>query len=88
MATSYQLDSAFGVVDGGVPASSNRDLGLPRFIDRILHASSRRIRFSVESSLKDHDNFTRHLNSLSSVEKARFNFGHLVMLSSSNWVKC
>ena len=73
MATSYQLDSALGVVDGGVSASSNRDLGLPRFIDRILHASSRRIRFSVESSLKDHDNFTRHLNSLSSVEKARFN---------------
>ena len=73
MATSYQLDSALGVVDGGVSHPTKRDLGLPRFIDRILHASSRRVRFSVESSLKDHDNFTRHLNSLPSVEHARFN---------------
>ena len=73
MVTSLQLDSAFGVVDGGVSQSRSRDSALPRFVDKILHASKRRLRFSVESGFKDPDNFTRHILSLAGVEQVRFN---------------
>ena len=73
MATSFQNSSGFGVVDGGASARTSRDPALPRFIDRILHASSRRLRFSVETDFKDPDNFTRHISTLSSVEQVRFN---------------
>ena len=73
MATSFQNSSDFGVVDGGASARTSRDPALPRFIDRILHASSRRLRFSVDTSFKDPDNFSRHISTLSSVENVRFN---------------
>ena len=78
MATSFQLDSGFGVVDGGVTPSSTRDFLMPRFIDRILHASPRRLRFSVEPGFKDPDNFARHIGTLASVKQVRFN----------NWASC
>ena len=73
MTTSFQLDSGFGIVDGGASTQTSREYVLPRFIDRILHASSRRLRFSVESGFKDPDNFTRHIKSFASVEQVRFN---------------
>ena len=73
MATSFQIDSGLGIVDGGASTRASREYVLPRFIDRILHASPRRLRFSVESGFQDPDNFTRHIKSLASVEQVRFN---------------
>ena len=73
MATAFHIDSGFGIVDGGATTRASREYVLPRFIDRILHASPRRLRFSVESGFQDSDNFTRHIKSLESVEQVRFN---------------
>ena len=74
MATSYQLPSDFEVLEGGVSASNGHPKkGLPRFVDRVLHASKRRLRFSVESDFEDFDNFERHLHSLPSVLHVRSN---------------
>ena len=73
MATSFQPDSGFEVVDGGASMTKSGDFVLPRFIDRIIHASSRRLRFSVETGFEDPDNFTRHIRTLASVEQVRFN---------------
>ena len=73
MATSFQLDSGFGVVDGGASSSAFSDFALPRFIDRILHASPRRLRFSVDQGFKEPENFARHIGTLASVERVRFN---------------
>ena len=74
MATSYQLPSDFEVLEGGVSASNGHPKkGLPRFVERILHASKRRLRFSVESDFEDFDNFERHLHSLPSVLYVRSN---------------
>ena len=74
MATSYQLPSDLEVLEGGVSASNGHPKkGLPRFVDRVLHASKRRLRFSVESDFEDFDNFERHLHSLPSVLHVRSN---------------
>ena len=76
MAASYQVDATtgFDVIDGtGGSKSKDSPPSLPRFIDRILHASTKRLRFSVSSGLKDPDNFVRHINSLNDVETVRFN---------------
>ena len=70
MAASYQLTSGFDVLEGGAGEVSGHALkGLPRFVDRILHASKRRLRFSVESNFGDFDNFERHLKSLQNVAR-------------------
>ena len=53
--------------------NGNAIRGLPRFVDRILHASKRRLRFSVESDFSDFDNFERHLQSLQNVARVRSN---------------
>ena len=78
MAASYQLDAPsaqLNLVDGHAPQSNAR---LPRFIDRILHASSRRLRFSVLSTFKDSQNFERLLKTFEDVESVRYN----------NWALC
>ena len=74
MAASYQLTSGFDVLEGGAGEVSGHAIkGLPRFVDRILHASKRRLRFSVESNFGDFDNFERHLQSLQNVARVRSN---------------
>ena len=74
MAASYQLTSGFDVLQGGADEVSEHAIkGLPRFVDRILHASKRRLRFSVESNFGDFDNFERHLQSLHNVARVRSN---------------
>ena len=77
MAASYQFEASskgFDVIDGNRrEANSETKRGLPKFVDRILHASTRRLRFSVFSSLKDPENFERHLKTLNGVERVRFN---------------
>ena len=74
MAASYQLTSGFDVLEGGADAvSGHANKGLPSFVDRILHASKRRLRFSVESDFGDFDNFERHLQSLQNVARVRSN---------------
>jgi Cu2+-exporting ATPase len=76
MAASFQVDATtgFDVIDGsGGTREKVCPPSLPRFIDRILHASSKRLRFSVSPGLKDPDNFERHINSLDDVEAVRFN---------------
>ena len=77
MAASYQINATttgFDVIDGAARSSAKRHpASLPRFIDRILHASSRRLRFSVVDGFGDPDNFERHLNSLDGVHSVRFN---------------
>ena len=79
MAASYQLTSGFDVLEGGAGEVSGHAIkGLPRFVDRILHASKRRLRFSVESNFGDFDNFERHLQSLQNVARVR----------SNRWARC
>ena len=73
MGTSFQPDSGLEVVDGDASMTKSGDFVLPRFIDRIFHASSRRLRFSVDTGFEDPDNFTRHIRTLASVEQVRFN---------------
>ena len=74
MAASYQLTSGFDLLEGGADqVSMHETRGLPRFVDRILHASKRRLRFSVESNFGDFDNFERHLQSFQNVERVRSN---------------
>jgi len=74
MAASYQLTSGFDLLEGGADQVSRHETrGLPRFVDRILHASKRRLRFSVESNFGDFDNFERHLQSFQNVERVRSN---------------
>ena len=79
MAASYQLTSGFDLLEGGADqVSMHETRGLPRFVDRILHASKRRLRFSVESNFGDFDNFERHLQSFQNVERVR----------SNRWANC
>lgn len=74
MAASYQLTSGFDVLEGGADAANQQaKKGLPRFVDRILHASRRRLRFSVEPNFGDFDNFERHLKSIHNVARVRSN---------------
>jgi len=76
MAATYQVDKTilFDVIDGsGGPGAQAGSPRLPRFIDRIMHASTKRLRFSVSPGLSDPDNFERHLKTLSEVESVRFN---------------
>ena len=74
MAASYQLTSGFDVLEGGADAANQQaKKGLPRFVDRILHASRRRLRFSVEPNFGDFDNFERHLKSIHNVSRVRSN---------------
>ena len=79
MAASYQLTSGFDVLEGGADAANQQaKKGLPRFVDRILHASRRRLRFSVEPNFGDFDNFERHLKSIHNVARVR----------SNKWARC
>ena len=74
MATSYQLASGLDVFDEGAEASielSKKEL--PVFVDRILYASKRRLRFRVESDFDEFDNFNRYLQSLPNVDYVRTN---------------
>ena len=76
MAASYQVDRSIGfdVIDGsGQSGAKSGSPRLPRFIDRISHASTKRLRFSVSPGLSDPDNFERHLKTLDGVESVRFN---------------
>ena len=76
MAASYQVDKSIGfdVIDGsGQSGPKSGSPRLPRFIDRISHASTKRLRFSVSPGLSDPDNFERHLKTLDGVESVRFN---------------
>ena len=76
MAASYQVDKTIGfdVIDGsGGPGAQAGSPRLPRFIDRILHASTKRLRFSVSPEFSDPENFERHLKTLKDVEDVRFN---------------
>ena len=76
MAASYQIDAlnkGFDVIDGARQNDAVEKRGMPGFIDRILHASTRRLRFSVLSTLKDPQNFERHLKNINGVERVRFN---------------
>ena len=71
MAASYQIDAlnkGFDVIDGARQNDAVKKRGMPGFIDRILHASTRRLRFSVLSTLKDPQNFERHLKNINGVE--------------------
>ena len=76
MAASFQVDKTIGfdVIDGsGGPGAQAGSPRLPRFIDRILHASTKRLRFSVSPGFSDPENFERHLKTLKDVEDVRFN---------------
>ena len=97
MAASYQIPSTFSIVDDEV--DSKRSIAKhtsPRFVDAILHSSSNRLRFRVDSRLEDIDNFQRYLVALPHVKTARFNgwarcfvviFNDGQTIDSSTWLK-
>ena len=74
MAASVQVSQSFESIDGGAfRIEDGKAFKLPKFVERVIHASSRRIRFSVDAEFKDFENFQRHLQTLPSVENVRFN---------------
>ena len=97
MAASFQIPSTFTVVDGEVDSKrSIANQNFPRFVDAILHSSSHRLRFRVDSRLDDIDNFQRYLVTLPNVKTARFNgwarcfvviFNDRQTIDSSTWLK-